>query len=249
MKKLKRVGYYHFPSNFDKQGNIKMAAKNTTAAASAAGAEKGAGAAQIMQNLISIKTTQDDVLVKEHGQVLKNILEAIKALAASQIKLEGEMSNVSTAVKAAGAQKRAPKAPVTGDGATTGAVVSTVPAGEKFPSTSYAWFGNNYKRDPAGSAAKYFVDAQVKAMRDKLATNDTYNKLNVSTGTPEAQEKAKEGRLVLEAKELIAIVRNDTAIAAKIKEDWTQAKSDWEKKSRTAAPKDGEADATPAATS
>jgi len=154
------------------------------------------------------------------------------------------MANVNTAIKASGAQKRAPKAPASGDG--TAAAASTVPAGEKFPSTSYAWFGNNYKRDPVGSAAKYFVDAQVKAMRDKLATNESYTKLNVSSGTPEAQEKAKEARLVLEAKELIAIVRNDAAIAAKIKEDWTQAKSDWDKKSRTAAPKDGETAATAA---
>jgi hypothetical protein len=217
-----------------------MAAKNTTTPAPAA--EKGSGAAQIMQNLTTILS-----IVEELKKNSVATTEGLKAIAASQVKLENEVSNMRTEVKSSAAQKRAPKPPAGENGGANGSstsATSTVPSGEKYPSTSFIWFGLNYKRDPEGTAAKYVTEAHVKEVRDKLASDENYKKHDVNSGTAEAREKAKQERLTMEAKSLInEVIKKDNAIVEKLKADWTQGKSDFEKRNRTGATKDAETSA------
>lgn len=218
-----------------------MASKPAAAAATPANAEKGAASVQIMQHLASIQRTQDELktAMTEMLALLTPMTEGVKTLSTSVVSLENKVAEVSVNLKAGGT-KRAPKAPGSGDGTSN----ASSPVGEKPPSTSLAWFGQEYKKN-VNIVEKYLTVAQIEAAKAKLAATDAYTKLDPTKGTPEQQAKAKLDRSIMETKEYLAVIKADTKLLEKMKGDWTAAKSQWENKSRTPATKDDVADAAP----
>lgn len=180
--------------------------------------EKASGAAQLSQKLTAL-----DAKVTEMNTALQATLVTMSA---SILKIETELAAMATSVKAS-TQKRAPKAPA-------GTATPTTVSGEKFPANTYSWIAANYRVDPEPIVKKYFTDEQVKTMTDRVKKDPKYK--------PTAEEGSSDhlNNLNAEIKVLIELAKADSELVARMKSDWSQAKSEWEKKSRTSADKDTE---------
>lgn len=219
-----------------------MAAKTTPAPATNADG-KGQASVQIMQVLVALtqKVEALQITVNEikASQATEN--EGLKQVGIAVTAIQHGLGTLGDQVKAAAGAKRTPKPPGTGNVTGDGTTGSTVPTGEKPPSTSFIWFELEYRKNPASFGEKYFTEDQVTAVKTKLSANETYTKLDITKGTPEQQAKAKFGRATMEAKELVALIKADSEKKNKLKSDYDAMKSAFEAKNRTAATKDGDA--------
>jgi regulator of replication initiation timing len=221
-----------------------MAAKPTAAAAPAvAGDGKSQASTQIMQHLAALSTEVKELKqdLKEIKTLLGTLGEGSKTMGVAMASMENRLASLGDQVKAAAGAKRTPKAP--GSGTAGGESNSSVPTGEKMPSTSFAWFGQEYKKNPEAVRNKYFTPEQIQKVNTKLNGTEAYTKIDPTKGTPEQQAKAKLDRSIMEAKELVAELKSDKEKIAKLKKDWDAAKSEWEAKNRTPAKKEGDAPA------
>jgi hypothetical protein len=228
---------------------FKIMATKTVANATAAPAAAAGGGAQILQSIQTLTAAVAELktVLAEHSVLLKKLDAGQTNLGTIHTSMEHKLTALDVSVKAVSTGvKRQPKAPAApGDAAATGgdaaAPAATAPAGEKFASNTQVWLSNLFKADAAAVKAKYFSEAQLTTLADRLAASDDYKKndADVAAAKTDAQRlKAQNSKLATEFRTLWAIAKEDKALEKNLQNEWRAAKSEFEKQNRTPASKD-----------